>query len=43
MIEDLQRNPSIKRLDLKVSNSKKNIEPYWAVKEASSKMKNWVS
>ena len=27
MIEDLQKKPSIKRLDLKVSNSKKNIEP----------------
>lgn len=43
MIEDLQKKPSIKRLDLKVSNSKKNIEPYWAVKEASFKMKNMAA
>lgn len=42
MIEDLQRKPSLKKLDLKVSNIKNNIEPYWAVKEANSKMKNWI-
>jgi hypothetical protein len=43
MIEDLERKPSIKKFDLIATNIKKNVEPYWAVKEASLKMKNWIN